>query len=73
MVWQTGVQHLHTFECVVHVKDTTPNLKKLDDRSRPMVFIGYESGFKAYHAYDLVLKKVIVSRDVMFDEQAQWN
>jgi hypothetical protein len=42
------VQHLRTFECVVHVKDTTPNLKKLDDPSRPMIFIGYEPGSKVY-------------------------
>jgi hypothetical protein len=67
------VQHLRTFRCLVHVKDTTPNLKKLDDQSWPMVFISYEPGSKAYRSYDPVLKKVIVSRDVMFDEQAQWN
>jgi hypothetical protein len=43
---QSGVQHLRTFRFVVHMKDTTPNLKKLDDRSWPMVFIGYEPGSK---------------------------
>ena len=26
-----GVHHLRTFGCVAHVKNTTPNLKKLDD------------------------------------------
>jgi hypothetical protein len=31
------VQHLRMFGCVVHVKNTTPNLKKLEDRSTPMV------------------------------------
>jgi hypothetical protein len=70
---QSGVQHLRTFRCMIHMKDTTPNLKKLDDQSRPMVFISYEPGSKEYHAYDQVSKKVIVSRDVMFDEQAQWD
>jgi hypothetical protein len=55
---------------VVHVKDTTLNLKKLDDRSRPMIFIGYELGSKAYRVYDPVNKKVHVSRDIVFDEQA---
>jgi hypothetical protein len=61
-----GVQHLRTFGCVVHVKDTTLNLKKLDDRSRPMIFIGYELGSKAYRAYDPTMKHVHVSRDVIF-------
>jgi hypothetical protein len=68
-----GVLHLHTFACVVHVKNTRPNLKKLEDRSTPMIFIGYEPGSKAYHVYDPVLKKVHVSRDMIFDESAQWD
>jgi hypothetical protein len=67
------VHHLRTFECLVHVKMTTPNLKKLYDRSKPMVFIGYEPRAKAYRAYDLVSKRVHVSRDVVFYEQSQWD
>ena len=46
------VHHLHTFGCVAHVKVTTPNLKKLDDSSRRMIFVGYELGSKAYRVYD---------------------
>jgi hypothetical protein len=75
-VWygkKPGVHHLRTFGCVVHVKNTTPNLKKLEDRSRPMIFISYEPGSKAYRVYDSVSKKVHVTRDVVFDEQVQWN
>jgi hypothetical protein len=68
-----GVLHLHTFACVVHVKNTRPNLKKLEDRSTPMIFIGYEPGSKAYRVYDPVSKKVHVSRNVIFDESAQWD
>jgi hypothetical protein len=68
-----GVQHLRTFGCIVHVKNTSLNLKKLDKRSRPMVFIGYEPGSKAYRAYDPVARHVLVTRDVVFDEQAQWD
>jgi hypothetical protein len=64
---------MQTFECVVHVEDTKSNLKKLDDWSRPMIFISYEPGSKAYWAYDLVTKKVHVSRDMIFDEQARWD
>jgi hypothetical protein len=67
------VHHLRTFGCVVHVKNTTQNLKKLDDRSKPMIFNGYEPGSKVYHAYDPVAKKFHVSKDMVFDEQVQWN
>jgi hypothetical protein len=58
---------------VVHVKNTLPNLKKLEYRSKLMIFIGYEPRSKAYRAYDPVAKKVHVSRDMVFDEQAQWS
>jgi hypothetical protein len=29
-----AVHHLRTFGCIAYVKDTTPHLKKLDDRGR---------------------------------------
>jgi hypothetical protein len=60
---------LPTLGCVVHVKNTTLNLKKLEDRYQPMIFINYEPGSKAYRAYDPASKKVHVTRDVIFDEQ----
>ncbi|BAF28754.2 Os11g0656500 [Oryza sativa Japonica Group] len=68
-----AVHHLRTFGCVAHVKTTTPNLKKLDDRSRPMIFVGYEPGSKAYRAYDPATRRVHISRDIVFDEAAQWD
>lgn len=68
-----AVHHLRTFGCVVHVKLTTPNMKKPDDRSKPMIFIGYEHGSKAYRAYDPTTKRAHVTRDAVFDEQARWD
>jgi hypothetical protein len=51
--------------------DATP--KKLEDRGRKMIFVGYESGSKVYRAYDPIMKHVHVTRDMVFDEQAQWD
>ena len=48
-------------------------LKKLQDRSKPMVFIGYEVGTKGYKCYDLETGIVYISRDVIFEEKSQWN
>jgi hypothetical protein len=62
--------HLRTFGCVVFVKNTKPNLKKLEDRSKAMLFVGYEPGLAAYRCYDPESKKVHINRDVIFDEQA---
>jgi hypothetical protein len=70
---KSTVCHLRTFECIVYVWNTTPHLKKLEDRGRKMIFVGYKSGSKAYRAYDLIKKSVHVTHDVVFDEQAQWD
>lgn len=45
---KSSVDHFRIFGCVGHVKDVTPNLSKLADRSKPMVFIGYDSNTKGY-------------------------
>jgi transposase InsO family protein len=68
-----SVEHLRTFGSIVHVKNTKPNLKKLDDRSTKMVFVGYEKGTKAYRAYDPRTGRVHVTWDAVFDELAQWD
>lgn len=74
-VWhgeRPAVHYFRTFGSVAHVKNNRPKLKKFDDRSTPAIFIGYEGGSKAYRCYDPVSKKVLISRDVVFDEAAQW-
>jgi hypothetical protein len=67
------VHYLMTFGCIMYVQNTMPHLKKLEDRGRKMIFVGYESSSKAYRAYDPITKHVHVTRDVVFDEQAQWD
>ena len=66
---------LRTFGCNGHVRKLKPksNLTKLEDRSTPMVFLGYAEGTKAYRLYDPRGDKVIVSCDVVFDEKAAWD
>jgi hypothetical protein len=38
-----------------------------------MVFIGYESGTKGYSFFDPSTKKLVISRDVIFDEKQSWD
>ena len=45
-----NVSFLRTFSCVGHVKNTKPHLGKLEDRSMPMVLLGYEEGTKVYRS-----------------------
>ncbi|KAK1618802.1 hypothetical protein QYE76_024319 [Lolium multiflorum] len=68
-----NVQHLRTFGCMVHVKNVGPGITKLSDRSAPMIFVGYEVGSKCYRVYNPATKKVQVTRDVLFEENRQWD
>ncbi|KAG6511175.1 hypothetical protein ZIOFF_029230 [Zingiber officinale] len=65
--------HLRVFGCVAYVKNTTPRLKKLDDRSSPMVYLGVEDGCKVHRLFDPRHDKLHVSRDVMFRENCEWT
>jgi hypothetical protein len=61
------VSYLKTFGCVAYTKDLG-QLRKLDDRGKPSIFIGYTEGAKAYRILDPMTQWVKVSRDVIFDE-----
>jgi hypothetical protein len=67
------ISFLCTFGCVGHVKKTKPNLSKLEDRSTPMVFLGYEARSNAYQLFDPRAQRVVISRDVVFDKAACWD
>ena len=43
-----SVPFLRTFGCIGHIRKTKPNLTKLEDRSTPMVLLGYAERTKAY-------------------------
>ena len=61
------------FGCVGYARIESPHLKKLDDISRSLVHLGTEPGSKAYCLLDLTTHKIVVSRDVVFDETKSWK
>lgn len=67
------VHHLKTFGCIMHVKNTAPHFHKLGDRGCKMISVGYECGSNAFRAYDPMTRRVHVTRDVVFDQDAQWD
>jgi len=64
--------HVRVFGCKGHVKTVLPHLKKLEDKSRPMVYFGLEEGSKAHRMFDSQTSRVVVSRDVVFEEGQKW-
>lgn len=68
-----SVRHLKVFGCIGYVKTKTEHLRKLDDRSRILVHLGTEPGSKSYRMLDPINRKIVVSRDVIFDESKTWK
>jgi hypothetical protein len=65
--------HFKVFGCRANVRPAEPHLKKLDDRSIPMVYFGVEDGSKAHRLYNPRTKRIVVSRDVIFEEAVAWD
>ncbi|KAK9076083.1 hypothetical protein SSX86_004416 [Deinandra increscens subsp. villosa] len=68
-----NLSYLKVFGCMAYVKKVAIHTTKLADRSCPMIYIGKESGSKAYRLYNPTEKKVVVSRDVQFNEKKGWS
>ncbi|GKA63760.1 retrovirus-related pol polyprotein from transposon TNT 1-94 [Tanacetum coccineum] len=67
------VSHLRIFRSIVYVHILSQRRSKLDDRSKKNVFVGYDKQSKGYKLYNPVTRKVVVSRDVDFDEEGSWD
>ncbi len=61
------LNHLRIFGCVAHVHVDKKNRNKLESKST-CNFMGYETTSRNYHCYNPLLEKVVVSRDIQFEE-----
>ncbi|KAJ4723526.1 Retrovirus-related Pol polyprotein from transposon TNT 1-94 [Melia azedarach] len=68
-----GISHLRVFGSVTHVHIPDERRTKLDDKSESFIFIGYDSSSKGYKLYNPNNKKIVISRDVIFDEEGEWD
>ena len=69
--WMRNAPNLsHVRVCGSEYWYTLPKnkVKKLDTRAREAMFLGYAEVSKAYKLWDSELQKVVISRDVTFDE-----
>ena len=68
-----SIKHLKIFGCIAYAQISKEKRKKLDDRGEKCNFIRYSEHSKAYKLYNPIINKVIISRDVIFDEDTIWN
>nr|GEZ12534.1 retrovirus-related Pol polyprotein from transposon TNT 1-94 [Tanacetum cinerariifolium] len=67
------LSHLRIFESIAYVHVPSQRQSKLDDRSKKHVCGGYDKQSKVYNLYNPVTRKVVVSRDVEFEEEGSWD
>lgn len=68
-----NLSHLRVFGCICYARTEKAGRKKLDNRSRALVHLGTELGSKSYRLFDPITKRIVVSRDVVFDECKEWD
>jgi hypothetical protein len=68
-----SVDHFRVFGCIAHVHVPEERRTKLDNRSTTCVLLGVSEESKGYRLFDPVAKRVVVSRDVIFEEEKQWD
>jgi hypothetical protein len=65
------VKHLRVFGCVAYSHVPKDERKKLDSKSRKCILLGYGNETKGYRLYDVERRKVLHSRDVIFNESSR--
>ena len=64
------VAHLHVFGCLAYALVPQQHRRNLDDKAVKCIFVGYSSESKGYRLYHPQTKRILVSRDVVFVEDA---
>ena len=70
---KANVECFRVFGSIAHVHIPEQKRTKLDDQCLKCVLLGVSDESKAYRRYDPATKKIIVSRDVIFEECAKWD
>jgi transposase InsO family protein len=64
------VSYFRVFGCLAYAHVPQGKRQKLDPRSVPMTFVGYEPGSKGYRLWNSTTRTIVLSRDVTFDERS---
>ncbi|CAL2257239.1 unnamed protein product [Prunus armeniaca] len=68
-----GIAHMKVFGSLCYVHVPAELRHKLEPKSTKGVFVGYAICEKGYRVFDPIFNKLILSRDVTFDEEGVWN
>ncbi|GAU48606.1 hypothetical protein TSUD_327180 [Trifolium subterraneum] len=66
-------QHLRVWWCIAHVHIPEVKRGKLDDKSFPCIMLGISDESKGYRLFNPKTKRIVVSKDVVFEEEKSWD
>uniref|UniRef100_A0A2N9GEX0 Integrase catalytic domain-containing protein n=1 Tax=Fagus sylvatica TaxID=28930 RepID=A0A2N9GEX0_FAGSY len=72
-VWtgqEVDYSFMRIFGCPAYVHISGEDRSKLDPKSKKCIFLGFKKGVKGYKLWDPIAQKVVISRDVVFDEKS---
>ena len=62
------VNHFKIFGCIAYAHIPDEKRRKLDFKGEKCIFLGVSDQSKAYKLYNPITKRIVISRDVVFDE-----
>uniref|UniRef100_A0A803MZ89 Uncharacterized protein n=1 Tax=Chenopodium quinoa TaxID=63459 RepID=A0A803MZ89_CHEQI len=71
--WKPSVSHLRVFGSIAYAQVPKQLRSKLGDRSKKLLFIGYDEKSKGYKLFNPNTNNSVISRYVEFDEEATWD
>ncbi|KAG8491339.1 hypothetical protein CXB51_014517 [Gossypium anomalum] len=70
---EPSLAHLKVFGCICYAHVPAVKRDKLAKRAQSSILVGYNTVKKGYKILDPSTNKVLMSRDVVFDEKSCWN
>ncbi|GAA0166350.1 transmembrane signal receptor [Lithospermum erythrorhizon] len=68
-----AVDHFRVWGCLAHAHVPKVGRSKLDDRSITCIFLGVNEGTKGYRLMNTETKRIVICRDVIFEEDKCWE
>ena len=67
------VSHLRVFGCIAYSLMNSHDRYRLNENQRNISLLDIETQSKSYRLYNMLSGKIVISRNVMFNEDASWN
>jgi len=68
-----NVSNLKVFGYPAYFLNKSPNKDKFDEKGEKLLFVGYSDESKRYRLLNPQTNKLIVAREVIFDEMVVWQ